>query len=946
MRLIGPAGEDESLGKRRQKLALLALLALSRRPIPRDVLIDTFWGDQDEDRARHSLSDALSHLRRALGRNAIATRASNVTLDRRTLLEVDAIELTEAASARDTERVLALYGGPFLDGVHLDRSPRFEHWVSAERERLRTLFLEHAEAACRLYAERGDLERWRQAAERWVDAAPASSAAARNWIAALAAPDTRQALEAALAAGERWLRILAREYEMEPDATFAEQLAEYRRRAVELPVDPTPMAPVPLPRSRWRSTRFLLGTAATVALIAVGGALWWFHAPGRSPTTHPIVAVMALRNVSGDTSSAWLEDGLQQMLIADLSRVSGTGGSDALEVIDPSLLRDAARRQGVKDEAALSTDRAVQLARALGATWVVTGGVSHGQDVYVVDVTVRQVSDGRPLQVYTVTGNDILTVADRAAARIVGAADVDAKGPRLADVETGNVEAYQHFVRAIQAEQEGRYTDVDRELDAAIALDSGFVSAIVERLRVEGVFGNPVIIDRLSRLLQRAGDRVTERDRLDLAATAAEHDGEHERAESLARELVTRYPRDPRGYSLFADILKNHGKWNAADSVLEHLLALDSLAAAAGTGPCVPCSAYGGLAELRFTEGDLPGAERAARRWVALQPNLPGPWAVLGTALAFAQRYGSAMEATKRAVALGGGDPGYAMRVAEIYLLSRNYRAVDSITAQWLVSGDRALRSGAFDMRAMSEREQGRYRESNATFARMLAVDSASGAMRLVIANSLARLDERAGAVRLYQEIGAEPDITAPVSPIQPLTGDRARAFTWTRALEADAMGAIWPGEPPPDVDTVRLRVLADSIAAVSARSYYGRDWRMSHHVRGLIAMAGERYRQAIREFQQARWGAAGWTATNVALAQAYLAIGQPDSALLVVRQAYGGPLDAMGRYVPRTELDYLMALSFAREGKSDSAKVYAGYVRRAWAHADPIVKRRLAGLP
>jgi len=187
---------------------------------------------------------------------------------------------------------------------------------------------------------------------------------------------------------------------------------------------------------------------------------------------------------------------------------------------------------------------------------------------------------------------------------------------------------------------------------------------------------------------------------------------------------------------------------------------------------------------------------------------------------------------------------------------------------------------------------------------------------------------------------------TARVSPVQSLTGDVARAYSWLHALEAEAMGGEWPGDAPPPVDTVHLRLLADSIAEVSARSYYGRDWKLAHHVRGLVALAGRHYADAVTELQAARWGAVGWTATERALAQAYLGLGRTDSALAVLRAAYGGPLDAMGRYEPRSELDYLMAVAFARAGAEDSARVYEQYVRRAWAGADPEVRRRLAGLP
>jgi tetratricopeptide (TPR) repeat protein len=174
-------------------------------------------------------------------------------------------------------------------------------------------------------------------------------------------------------------------------------------------------------------------------------------------------------------------------------------------------------------------------------------------------------------------------------------------------------------------------------------------------------------------------------------------------------------------------------------------------------------------------------------------------------------------------------------------------------------------------------------------------------------------------------------------SPVVMRAGDQARAFSWHHALEADAIAAT--------ADTAYLRALADSIEMRSARSYYGRDWRLHHHVRGLIAMRARQYERAIAEFEQARWGVCGWSRSLQQIAEAALALHQPARAIVALRDAYKGPLDAMGRYLPRSEIDYWMALSFKEAGQRDSATVYADYVRRAWANADPPIKARLRAL-
>ena len=111
--------------------------------------------------------------------------------------------------------------------------------------------------------------------------------------------------------------------------------------------------------------------------------------------------------------------------------------------------------------------------------------------------------------------------------------------------------------------------------------------------------------------------------------------------------------------------------------------------------------------------------------------------------------------------------------------------------------------------------------------------------------------------------------------------------------------------------------------------------------------MQGGRYAEAERELTLAKWTPAeGWARTTVELAKAQRALGRPRNAIATLRTGYATRLDAMGRYVPISELDYWMAQAFSEVGEADSARVYAGYVRAAWRNADPEIERLLARLP
>lgn len=118
--------------------SLLAYLACNRsQPITRDKLINLFWGERPENRARRSLSTALWHIRRCLPEETFI-RADNqvVQFTGDIWLDVDAFNAhVEAADLSSLEMAVSLYIGDFLDGFYND-------WVINERYHLNSRYLE------------------------------------------------------------------------------------------------------------------------------------------------------------------------------------------------------------------------------------------------------------------------------------------------------------------------------------------------------------------------------------------------------------------------------------------------------------------------------------------------------------------------------------------------------------------------------------------------------------------------------------------------------------------------------------------------------------------------------------------------------------------------------------------------------------------------------------
>jgi DNA-binding SARP family transcriptional activator len=132
------------LGRKAQ--LLLAFLALrTGEAQTREKIIGILWSDRGETQARGSLRQELTVLRKTLGSvdpapiviegERLSLTAAAVAVDVRRFEE-----LIHSDATADLERAVALYKGPFLDGLAV-RDSACEEWLQHERERLRLLML-------------------------------------------------------------------------------------------------------------------------------------------------------------------------------------------------------------------------------------------------------------------------------------------------------------------------------------------------------------------------------------------------------------------------------------------------------------------------------------------------------------------------------------------------------------------------------------------------------------------------------------------------------------------------------------------------------------------------------------------------------------------------------------------------------------------------------------
>lgn len=134
-------------------LAMLAYVVITGSAT-REELVALFWPETPDDKARNAFRQTLHRLRGALGSDSLASDRDRIKIDPAGAVWCDALEFG-ATVASDPERAIALYRGPFLDGLDVASSD-FQHWADSRRERFEAQFRSALAIAANRALESGD----------------------------------------------------------------------------------------------------------------------------------------------------------------------------------------------------------------------------------------------------------------------------------------------------------------------------------------------------------------------------------------------------------------------------------------------------------------------------------------------------------------------------------------------------------------------------------------------------------------------------------------------------------------------------------------------------------------------------------------------------------------------------------------------------------------------
>lgn len=501
--VTGPASQP-------RRLVLLALVsAYGRTGLSRDRLLAILWPELSEKRARGALAQLRYVMRRDLGEELLGPGPTLRLEPALVVCDRDALEC--ALHVGDAETLARLYTAPWLEGVFLNHAPEFERWAERERASLHR----RVTTVLRLAARTSDAAHRGAAWQRVRAIAPLDREATLALIDALTEKgDTAGALGAA----REHTEARALELELPPDDAVERAVAKARATALrrgtttrstsegdaiareyhtsEVDVDAAAHVPIELldasrpsrtegenaelnerlvpDPSRRRSRRAWGGAVALLAAAAISAALIWRSRAPAVPAL-PVLAVLPFENL-GAPDDAYFADGLTDEVRSRLTAISG------LQVIGGASAR---RYKG-------STKTPRQIARELGATYLLTGSVRWERTPDGGRVRVRpeltRGDDQASIWAEPIEGplGDVFVMQARVAERVAGALDIRLmRGERRATETppTRSLAAYDAYLRGMAyGTGSNRFSGSARRayttaMEKAVALDPNFAAA-------------------------------------------------------------------------------------------------------------------------------------------------------------------------------------------------------------------------------------------------------------------------------------------------------------------------------------------------------------------------------------------------------------------------------------------------------------------------------------
>ncbi|MEP6507524.1 MAG: BTAD domain-containing putative transcriptional regulator [Gemmatimonadales bacterium] len=488
--IADPPDEIASRLQRNRLGVSIVVAAAGASGVSRDKIAELFWPESDSERSRNALNQALFGLRRATAPETLVD-GSDILHFNSAICSADFLELEQAAREGLHENVISLYTGPFLEGIRFRSNAPFERWIEHKRNSIEDTFSKALRASFDDARTRGDLEKMLARAKARAELLPYDAAAAESLVRAFCETGNFELARRHVLIYER---LVTGDLEGTPDPRVASALAdcdtveenrapelvssEEQARSLSLAPDldnpavgeSKPFVPLQgVPRGSRKLRMWVVAGSVLLIATSIGAVVWRNLTVGKIAATHSgeTIAIFPFC-VKGDAPNKDLSDGMVDLIDASLPGDAGP------RPIDPHSTIGAANGKPCD----LRDDQARQIARRLGAAYLLLGDVVSAGKSVVLTAKVGRVSAqsfGREISAQGALDSLNTTIGNFTAQ--VQAAIGNEPDARMPDILSRSTPALKSYLRGRSLWRSGQKQAAVDEFVSALDADSSFALA-------------------------------------------------------------------------------------------------------------------------------------------------------------------------------------------------------------------------------------------------------------------------------------------------------------------------------------------------------------------------------------------------------------------------------------------------------------------------------------
>ncbi len=435
------------------------------------------------------------------------------------------------------------------------------------------------------------------------------------------------------------------------------------REFCAIPVDTGALAdPAPVERRHgFRSLALaIVGLAVLMAALILTPPIWKrLHSSFLDPIQS--LAVLPLRNLSGDPAQDYFAEGMTEALITDLARIPG------LKVISRTSIMQ------YKD----SHKRLPQIARELGVDGVIEGSVLlSGNRVRITAQLVRGATDRHIwARSYERDLRDLVTLEDGVSRSIAEQVrrQIAPRAPRQLASSAVSPQAREDYLKGRyfwNRRSEADYLKAIAHFQSALAEDAQYAQAYAGLADAYALLGSvPNAKTPRAQAMPKAKEAALTALNLDdsladahtsLAFVEMHYEWKFLEAEREFKRAIDLDPNYSTAHQWYAFDLAAMGRLDEAVAELERARQTDPFSAIINTD----------LAEFLFYDRKYDEALRQARATVEMDPNFAHAHRVMERVYGQRRMFSEAIAEGRRSVELSGGDSWMLLELAHIYLMA------------------------------------------------------------------------------------------------------------------------------------------------------------------------------------------------------------------------------------------------------------------------------------